>query len=99
MAKAAQNTSQYATSSNGHSAWWTGQVAPQLTMIAFGFPIAHTFTFLSSPPVAMTEPDLRPICRQLTAEPCATNSWTFVAFVARIALERVAWIAALGSSV
>jgi hypothetical protein len=45
-----------------------------LTMIALAFPMAHTLTFLSSPPVTMTEPDLRPICKQLTSAPCATKS-------------------------
>ena len=44
------------------------------TIIALARPMAHTFTFLSSPPVTMTEPDLRPICMQFTVEPCATNS-------------------------
>ena len=54
-------------------------VCPARLMMAFGLPTDHTLTFLSSPPVTMTEPDLRPICMQFTVAPCATNSWMRVA--------------------
>ena len=37
-----------------------------LTKITLGFPIAHMFTFLSSPPVTMTRPDVGPIARHVT---------------------------------
>lgn len=47
----------------------TELVCPVRLKIAFGLPIAHTFTFLSSPPVTITAPLLRPNWRQLTAEP------------------------------
>ena len=40
----------------------------------FGLPTAHKLTFLSSPPVTSTRPDLCPRARQLTLAPCATNS-------------------------
>lgn len=43
-------------------------------MIQFGFPTAHKLTFLSSPPVTSTLPDLCPRARQFTLAPCATNS-------------------------
>ena len=43
-------------------------------MIQLGLPIAHMLTFLSSPPVTMTRPDLWPSAKQLTGPPCATNS-------------------------
>ena len=49
-------------------------------MMAFGLPTAHTFTRLSQPPVTMTLPVFRPICRQLTVAPCAAKSCSFVAF-------------------
>ena len=42
--------------------------------MACGLPMAHMFTFLSSPPVTITPEDLRPIFRQFTAEVCAANS-------------------------
>ena len=45
-----------------------------LTMIQLGFPTAHRLTFLSSPPVTKTLPDLCPRARQLTADVCATIS-------------------------
>ena len=45
-----------------------------LTMMQLGFPTAHKLTFLSSPPVTRTRPDLCPRARQLTFAPCATNS-------------------------
>ena len=45
-----------------------------LTMMQFGLPTAHKLTFLSSPPVTSTRPDLCPRARQLTLAPCATNS-------------------------
>lgn len=41
------------------------------------FPMAHTLTFLSSPPVTMTPDDLRPILRQFTLLAWATNSSAF----------------------
>jgi hypothetical protein len=37
-------------------------------------PIAHRLTFLSSPPVTRTRPDLAPRDRQLTLAPWAENS-------------------------
>ena len=43
-------------------------------MIQLGFPTAHRLTFLSSPPVTRTLPDLCPSARQFTFAPCATNS-------------------------
>jgi len=43
-------------------------------MIQFCFPTAHRFTFLSSPPVTRTRPDLWPNARQLTFGVWATNS-------------------------
>ena len=43
-------------------------------MMQFGLPTAHKLTFLSSPPVTSTRPDLCPRARQLTLAPCATNS-------------------------
>ena len=45
-----------------------------LTIIQFGFPTAHKLTFLSSPPVTNTLPDLCPRETQLTLAPWATNS-------------------------
>ena len=45
-----------------------------LTMMQLGFPTAHRLTFLSSPPVTSTRPDLWPSARQLTLELCAANS-------------------------
>ena len=36
--------------------------------------MAHMLTFLSSPPVTMTRPEVGPSARQLTLELCATNS-------------------------
>ena len=39
-----------------------------------GLPTAHKLTFLSSPPVTSTRPDLWPSARQFTLAPCATNS-------------------------
>lgn len=44
------------------------------TMIQFCFPTAHRFTFLSSPPVTRTRPDLWPSARQLTLDEWATKS-------------------------
>ena len=43
-------------------------------MIQLGFPTAHRLTFLLSPPVTRTLPDLCPSARQFTFAPCATNS-------------------------
>ncbi len=45
-----------------------------LTMMQLGFPTAHRLTFLSSPPVTRTRPDLWPRARQFTLAPWATNS-------------------------
>ncbi len=45
-----------------------------LTMIQLGFPTAHRLTFLSSPPVTRTLPDLWPSARQLTVDVWATIS-------------------------
>ena len=45
-----------------------------LTIIQFGFPTAHKLTFLSSPPVTNTLPDLCPRETQFTLAPWATNS-------------------------
>ena len=45
-----------------------------LTIIQFGFPTAHKLTFLSSPPVTNTLPDLCPSETQFTLAPWATNS-------------------------
>jgi len=52
-----------------------------LTMMQLGFPTAHKLTFLSSPPVTRTRPDLCPRARQLTFAPCATNSCSFQALL------------------
>eukprot|EP00962_Isochrysis_galbana_P057507 scaffold29934_cov103-Isochrysis_galbana.AAC.1 len=60
-----------AESNDTHS---TAEVWPDRLMMALGLPIDHRFTFLSSPPVTITLPDWRPMCRQLTGPPCATNS-------------------------
>jgi hypothetical protein len=43
-------------------------------MIQPCFPTAHRFTFLSSPPVTNTRPDLWPSAKQFTLEPWATKS-------------------------
>jgi hypothetical protein len=43
-------------------------------MMHDGFPIAHKLTFLSSPPVTKTRPDLLPKAKQLTLAPWAENS-------------------------
>jgi len=48
----------------------------QYTRITLGFPTAHIFTFLSSPPVTITRPDDGPIERHVTFELWATNSST-----------------------
>jgi hypothetical protein len=45
-----------------------------LTMIQLGFPTAHRLTFLSSPPVTRTLPDLWPSARQFTVDVWATIS-------------------------
>ena len=45
-----------------------------LTKITFGFPTAHMLTFLSSPPVTITRPEVGPSDRHETFDPCATNS-------------------------
>lgn len=44
------------------------------TMMHDGFPTAHRLTFLSSPPVTRTRPDLLPSERQFTFAPWAENS-------------------------
>lgn len=43
-------------------------------MMHEGLPIAHKLTFLSSPPVTKTRPDLLPNDKQLTLAPWAENS-------------------------
>lgn len=43
-------------------------------MIQPCFPTAHRLTFLSSPPVTNTRPDLWPSAKQFTLEPWATKS-------------------------
>jgi len=45
----------------------------------FGLPIDQMFTFLSSPPVAMSVPLLRPMKTELTVEACATKSCSLLA--------------------
>ena len=55
---------------------------PDRLMMQFGFPTAHKLTFLSSPPVTRTLPDLWPRERQLTSAPWATNSCSFQALLA-----------------
>lgn len=45
----------------------------------FGLPMDQMFTFLSSPPVAMSVPLLRPMKTELTVEACATKSCSLVA--------------------
>uniref|UniRef100_A0A6B0UC11 Putative secreted protein n=1 Tax=Ixodes ricinus TaxID=34613 RepID=A0A6B0UC11_IXORI len=47
----------------------TAVVWPVRLMMQLVFPMAHRFTLLSSPPVTITLPDLRPIARHLTVEP------------------------------
>lgn len=44
------------------------------TMMHDGLPTAHKLTFLSSPPVTSTRPDLLPRDKQLTLAPWAVNS-------------------------
>ena len=39
-----------------------------------GFPTAHMLTFLSSPPVTITRPDLCPSAKHFTLAVCPTNS-------------------------
>ena len=54
--------------------WKKNMQRKSLTKITLGFPIAHMFTFLSSPPVTMTRPDVGPIARHVTLALWATNS-------------------------
>ena len=49
-------------------------ITSSLTIIQFGFPIAHRFILASSPPVTITRPDFWPNAKHVTADPCATNS-------------------------
>lgn len=54
--------------------WW-----PVMLAMQFGLPMDQMFTFLSSPPVAMSVPLLRPMKTELTVEACATKSCSLVA--------------------
>ena len=53
---------------------WKQKQVTVLTKIQVGFPTAHIFTFLSSPPETITRPDLWPKERQFTLPTCAANS-------------------------
>lgn len=65
-----------------------------LTIIQCGFPTDQRLTFLSSPPVTMTRPDLWPRPTQFTSAPWAANSsvtinYTFVTYQNEIKLYKL----------